>query len=136
MPLESFKQLAPFLYFDRGFIFSPPGRVEPKFLVYFWPLVLSENWLSILRLHPLSSCWDWFVRRNEGEFILCWGFDSWFYFIVLILLYSRKMIGFVRICMVWVVYIYFRSGWRPYWGSRQDSFIVPAIPGLQMSWVD
>ena len=102
MPLEFFKQLAPILCLDRAFILSLLGRVEPEISVSF----VVTKLVSGCWLRPCFTCCDWFVKSN-GEFLSCaGGFDFCFCFVLLDLSYSRKMIGFVRICIVWIVYIH------------------------------
>ena len=101
MPLESFKQLAPILCLDGVFILSLLGRVEPDISVSFVITKLVSGCLLVALFYLLCL-----VCKNVGEFLSCAGvFDFCFCFVLLDLLYSRKMIGFVRICIVWVVYI-------------------------------
>ena len=73
MPLESHKQLAPFLCLGRGFILSPPERVVPKFLF------VSDRWfcqrirLVILWLHSCHFLFWLVCQRNEVRVLPCAG---------------------------------------------------------------
>ena len=90
------------LFFEKGWENWKGLREDACIWKGFWPCV-SQVLFSFLnpgRAESLTRCAKGFCRRFNLDLWFC------FCFCFFVLLYSRKKIGFVRICIVWVVYIH------------------------------
>ena len=105
MPVESFKQLAPINSKGSGFIPSVELVFLAQFLEMLDGVTVMKMFGLVLASFFLSIIAEWFDSVAQVfQRGLLWFLFSCFAFWVLI--YTRKKIGFVCICIIWVVYIH------------------------------